>query len=217
VLRAIETRQVLRVGSTKPRSVDVRFVAATNRDLEEDVAARRFRKDLYFRLNGVTLYVPPLRERTDELPALANLFLETVARQVGQSAPRLAPEVVTQLCSYSWPGNLRELRNVMERALLLSSGNTIMLEHLPLDRMRRTSRSLTPSGVTPMETPLPDPKPPSPAEGVPLRMAEIEKQAMLDALVRCAGNQTRAAELLGIPRRTFCTRMSEYKIARPRT
>jgi two-component system response regulator AtoC len=193
VLRAIETRQVLRVGSTKPRSVDVRFVAATNRDLEEEVAARRFRKDLYFRLNGVSLSIPPLRERIDELPALAELFLETVARQVGQPAPRLTPEVLTQLCSYSWPGNLRELRNVMERALLLSSGNVISLEHLPLDRMRRTAGSVTRTGLPALEAPSPAPEPPARPKNVPLRMAEIEKQAMLDALIRCAGNQTRAS------------------------
>jgi two-component system response regulator AtoC len=215
VLRAIETRQVLRVGATRPRSVNVRFVAATNRDLEEEVASKRFREDLYFRLNGVTLAIPPLRERTDELPALAKLFLETVARQVGQPAPRLTPEVVAQLCAYSWPGNLRELRNVMERALLLSSGKSIGLEHLPLDRMHRTRLSPTRNKL-----PLPDHAsspsgPPAARKGVQLSMAEIERQAIMDALVRCAGNQTRAAKLLGISRRTFCTRLSAYGLARP--
>jgi two-component system response regulator AtoC len=195
ILRAIEAREILRVGATRPRAVDVRFVAATNRDLEEEVAARRFRPDLYFRLNGVSLPIPPLRERIDEVPPLARLFLDRVAGH----GPPLSAEVIAELCAYAWPGNVRELRNVMERAILLSGGGTIQPEHLPLDRMRRRQ---------PGATPAPPPT---------LRMAEIERQAMVDALVRCAGNQTRAAELLGIPRRTFCTRLREYRIARPRT
>jgi two-component system, NtrC family, response regulator AtoC len=220
VLRAIETKQVMRVGATKPRPVDVRFVAATNRDLEEEIAGKRFREDLYFRLNGVTLTIPPLRERADELPALAKVFLETVAKQLGQPAPRLGPDALAQLRAYAWPGNIRELRNVMERALLLASGGTITAEHLPLERMRRVS-----PGTAPVTTLVPGPasvaaaKPSTiatPAGGVALSMVEIERQAILDALVRCAGNQTRAAELLGIPRRTFCKKLSEYNIARPR-
>ena len=137
VLRALETKQVLRVGATKPRAVDVRFVAATNRDLEEEVAAKRFREDLYFRLNGVTLAIPPLRERIDELPALAHLFLERVAQQVGVPVPRLTPEALAQLSAYSWPGNLRELRNVLERALLLASAGSITPEHLPQEKLQR--------------------------------------------------------------------------------
>ena len=118
LLRAIETRQVTRVGATKPRSVDVRFVAATNRDLEEEVEAKRFRQDLYFRLNGISLTIPPLRERTDEIAALALLFLERVARPLGVPRRRCRPRRA-RLAAYGWPGNIRELRNVMERALLL--------------------------------------------------------------------------------------------------
>ena len=204
VLRSIETKQVMRVGATKPRPVDVRFVAATNRDLEEEIASKRFREDLYFRLNGIALSIPPLRERIDEIPALAGRFLASSAEQMGEPPPRLAPEALAELRVYGWPGNIRELRNVMERALLLSSGGIIAPEHLPLEKMRRGARA-SPSVRA-------DPAQPKPA----LSMAELERQAILDALVRCAGNQSRAAELLGMPRRTFCKRLAEYKITRPR-
>jgi DNA-binding NtrC family response regulator len=216
VLRAIETKQVLRVGATKARPVDVRFVAATNRDLEEEIAAKRFREDLYFRLNGITLAIPPLRERTDEIPALAQLFLEAAAAQMGESPPRLAPEALAELLAYGWPGNIRELRNAMERALLLSSAGLITVQDLPLDKMRRTTRSAVPPGERSPPAPSAEPAAASSKEGA-MSMAEIEKQAILDALVRCSGNQTRAAELLGMPRRTFCKRLSEYSIPRPRS
>jgi two-component system response regulator AtoC len=206
VLRAIETKQVLRVGATKVRAVDVRFVAATNRDLDEEIAAKRFREDLYFRLNGITLAIPPLRERKDELPALARLFLAAGAKQLGEPPPTLAPEALAALRAYSWPGNIRELRNVMERAMLLSSGGHITAQHLPAEKMVRQA---------PVVAPVAD----APAAGAPapsLSMDEIERQAILDALVRCGGNQTRAAELLGIPRRTFCKKLADHNIPRPR-
>jgi two-component system response regulator AtoC len=217
VLRAIETKQVMPVGATKHRPVDVRFVAATNRDLDEEIGARRFRQDLYFRLNGITLSIPPLRERVDEIPALAKFFVESAARQASLAQPRLAPEVLALLCAYSWPGNIRELRNVMERALLLSSGGTIAPEHLPLEKITRAARvALGPAANPGTETSPRPGSPPPVGAGVPLNMIEIEKQAILDALFRCAGNQTRAAELLGIPRRTFCKKLNDHNIPRPR-
>jgi DNA-binding NtrC family response regulator len=219
VLRAIESREVLRVGATRPRAVDVRFVAATNRDLEEEVAAGRFRQDLYFRLNGITLNIPPLRERVDEIEPLARLFLERAAGQMETAVPSISPEALAMLRAYSWPGNIRELRNVMERALLLASGAPIAVEHLPAEKM--TKRPLvavsSPSAEMPAVAPVPAggaPPAPPPAAGTSMR--EIERQAILDALARCAGNQTRAAEYLGLPRRTFCTRLREYNIPRPR-
>jgi two-component system, NtrC family, response regulator AtoC len=205
VLRAIEAKEVLPVGATRARPVDVRFVAATNRDLDEEIAARRFRQDLYFRLNGITLAIPPLRERRDEIPALADLFLAASARQVGAGhpAPRLAPEALAALVAYDWPGNIRELRNVIERAVLFAAGGPITLEHLPVEKMRR-------AGPTDAPPPSASARPPA------MTMVELEKQAIIDALERCAGNQTRAAELLGMPRRTFCKRLAAYNIARPR-
>jgi two-component system response regulator AtoC len=204
VLRAIETKQILRVGATKPRGIDVRFLAATHRDLDEEIAAKRFREDLYFRLAGITLAIPPLRERPEEILPLARLFLERAARQAGEPVPVLGEQAIAELQSYTWPGNIRELRNTIDRALLLGSGGIITDEHLPLDRMRRRSR---PTARTTE----------APTAAAPAAMAELERQAILDALVRCAGNQSRAAELLGIPRRTFCKRLSEYNIPRPRS
>jgi two-component system, NtrC family, response regulator AtoC len=203
VLRAIETRQVLRVGAVRPRPVDVRFVAASNRDLEQEVAARRFREDLYFRLAGITLAIPPLRERRDELPALAQLFLDNAARQMGETPRRLSREALDELGAYHWPGNIRELRNVMERAQLLATTPEITREHLPLERMHRLPGVASTAAETPTLAPL--------------NLIELEKRAILDALARCSGNQTRAAALLGMPRRTLCKRLGAYNIPRPRT
>jgi DNA-binding NtrC family response regulator len=201
LLRVIETRQLLRIGATKAHAVDVRFVAATNRDLEEEVAEKRFREDLYFRLHVIALEVPPLRERPEEIEGLARLFLERLAEPLGRPAPQLSGEAIEHLRSYVWPGNVRELRNVMERAFVLCNGPVILPEHLPLEKMSR-SRAAAPAHTA------------APAPGRSLK--EIERDAIVDALARCRGNQTRAAELLGMPRRTFCKRMNEYQIARGR-
>ena len=201
ILRALESREVLRLGATRPRPVDVRFLAATNRNLEEAVAAKTFREDLYFRLNGITLAIPPLRERVDEIAFLARLFLERAARSIGRRPPLLAPEVVARLQSHTWPGNIRELRNVMERALVLAASGRITLDHLPLEAM---ARPLEPQAAVTAAVDRP-----------PTTMAEIERRSILEALERCAGNQTRAAELLGMPRRTFCKRLRAYNVARP--
>jgi DNA-binding NtrC family response regulator len=202
LLRVIETRQVLRIGATKARAIDVRFVAATNRDLDEEVAEKRFREDLFFRLNVITLEIPPLRERTQEIAALAQMFLRRLAQPAGRAPPALSAEALAALQGYAWPGNIRELRNVIERAFVLCVGGAITLEHLPLDRLLRGSR------------PAPEPEP---AQEAPLpNLRERERAAIVEALARCDGNQTRAAELLGMPRRTFCKRMKEYGIPRPR-
>jgi transcriptional regulator with PAS, ATPase and Fis domain len=203
LLRAIETRQILRVGATRPRSIDVRFLAATNRDLEEEVAAKRFRQDLFFRLDGVTLAIPPLRERLDELEPLATTFIQAAARQLGREPPPLAPAALDLFRSYAWPGNIRELRNVLERGVLLAGTGPIDLGELPMERMLRRFPEAAPA--------------PEPSAGTPrLTIREVEKQAILDALAACGGNQTRAAELLGMPRRTFCTRLKDYNIPRPK-
>jgi transcriptional regulator with GAF, ATPase, and Fis domain len=137
LLRVLEQREVTRVGALRPRAIDVRFIAATNRDLEAEIAAGRFRQDLYFRLNGITLSLPPLRERADEIEPLARQFAAQAARAFGRTAT-LAPEVVDLLLHYPWPGNIRELRNIMERAVTLSSGDVITRAHLPAERMSAT-------------------------------------------------------------------------------
>src|SRR5271165_2711674 len=128
LLRAIELREVVRVGGVKPRPVDVRFVSATNRNLEELVESHAFRRDLFFRLNGIAVTVPPLRERASELEGLARRFLTEFARSLGKPEPRLSAEAVASLRGHAWPGNVRELRNVVERAVLLCDDGEIRPE-----------------------------------------------------------------------------------------
>ncbi|MCA9709618.1 MAG: sigma 54-interacting transcriptional regulator, partial [Myxococcales bacterium] len=132
LLRVLETRQVMRVGGLRPRDVDVRFVAATNQDLERDAQTGRFREDLYYRLNGISLVIPPLRERTAEIPALAGLFIDEAARDAGlhEGAPVLSSDAERWLVRYAWPGNIRELRNAIGRAVILATAGVIEPEHL---------------------------------------------------------------------------------------
>jgi DNA-binding NtrC family response regulator len=207
----------MRVGATKPLSIDVRFIAATNRDLEEEVANKTFREDLFFRLNGICLEIPPLRERPEEIEPLARRSMENVARQMDRSVPALASDALELLRSYGWPGNIRELRNVMERAMILCAGEEITPEHLPAQKMRRPVEqgALPAASSSPAMLAMPMiAREPGPG-GRDEKMATA-RRAIIDALERCAGNQTRAAELLGISRRTLCSRLKEYNIPRPR-
>ena len=136
LLRAIEAREVLPVGAVKPRPIDVRFIAATNRDLEAEVAQGTFRRDLFFRLNGIALAIPPLRERKDEIAALAETFVADACRESGRERPpTISAEAMGYILDYDWPGNIRELKNVIERALVLCDGDEITSQFLPLDKM----------------------------------------------------------------------------------
>jgi DNA-binding NtrC family response regulator len=135
LLRVLDSRQVMRVGGRSAKTVDVRFVAATNRNLEAEAQAGRFRSDLYYRLAGVVLEIPPLRQRVDEIVPLAEGFLARVAAEAGRPAPAISAEARTALRRYAWPGNIRELRNVIERAFLLCEGGPVETHHLPTDRM----------------------------------------------------------------------------------
>jgi two-component system, NtrC family, response regulator AtoC len=195
LLRVLEDRRVLRVGATTPRAVDVRFGAATNRDLEAEVEAGRFRRDLYFRLAGAVLALPPLRERPLEIEALARRFAAEAATRLDQPVPELTAEALAMLRRHRWPGNVRELRNAIERALLLVEGSTIELRHLPF---------------------APAPPAPAPAANLADELAAIERERILAGLATCGGNQTRAAEVLGIPRRTLIKRLIDYGVVRPR-
>jgi transcriptional regulator with AAA-type ATPase domain len=136
LLRVVETREVIPVGGVKARPIDVRFLAATNRDLEEEVSKKTFRQDLYFRLNGISLTVPPLRERPGDIEPLARSFVASAVKVLDRPAPALSEEALRLLGSYCWPGNVRELRNVMERAVLLCDGSEIGAEHLPVEKMQ---------------------------------------------------------------------------------
>jgi DNA-binding NtrC family response regulator len=199
LLRVLEAREITRVGGVRPRTIDVRFVAATNRDLAAEVARGAFRRDLYFRLNGVTLTIPPLRERRADLPRLARALLEEACRSEGRApVPPIADEAMALLAAHSWPGNVRELRNVIERALLLCGGRTITAEHLAVERL------------------APAPAAPAPAEPARPRGAGAERERVLAALAACAGNQSRAARMLGISRKTLIARLEAFGAPRPR-
>ena len=225
LLRVIETRQVLRVGGLKAKTIDVRFIAATNRDLEAESSRGAFRQDLYFRLNGVTLVVPPLRERVAEIADLARAFAADAAQQLeAPVAPTIAKEAMAMLESYSWPGNIRELRNVMERAVLLSPDGKIGPGQLPVEKMRATV-GVRASTIPPPSEPAAPPRhsAPTPAaagedevDALRRRIDELEKERILEALNRFGGNQTRAAKLLGMPRRTLVSRLGKYALPRPR-
>ena len=221
LLRVLDTREVLRLGSLTPRTIDVRFLAATHRDLRAEVAAGRFREDLYYRLNAVTVRVPPLRERKEELPALAAEFARLSARDLGVPPPPFSSDALDALASYPWPGNVRELRNVVTRAVLLSEGAPIVRRHLALDhaedrvapRLALRERSL--SATAPMAAVRDEPVAPADATlGGELRA--LERARILAALERCGGNQTRAARMLGISRGTLIARLAAYGIVRPR-
>jgi transcriptional regulator with PAS, ATPase and Fis domain len=211
LLRVIETRLVMRLGALKPRPIDVRFLASTNRVLEEEVDRKAFRQDLYYRLNGISLVVPPLRERLEEIEPLARSFLRQAATVLSRPVPALAPAALDLLHAYSWPGNIRELRNAMERALLLCTEEQITLEHLPFEKMRVAPVA----AAAPVARDLPAP-PPADAAPPLDDAARDDRERIVEALARCQGNQTRAARLLGMPRRTFCARLKAYDIPRPR-
>jgi two-component system, NtrC family, response regulator AtoC len=197
LLRVIETREVARLGSVRPHRIDARFIAATNRDLEAEVARGAFRADLYYRLNGITLTIPPLRTRLEEIRPLAETFARQICRDLGRPPPILPPDSVAHLEAYGWPGNIRELKNVIERAVLLCEGPTLEPQHMPLlERSLTESQKLTTS-----------------AAGTGAR---TERDRIIEALAACAGNQSRAAKMLGIPRRTFVTKLDAYKIPRPK-
>jgi DNA-binding NtrC family response regulator len=214
LLRVLEDGALLRLGALKPRHVDVRFIAATNADVPQLVARGAFRRDLYFRLNGITIPVPALRERRSEIGPLAQFFLGQGARKAGRSAPSLTAEALQRLASHSWPGNIRELRNVMDRALALSSGGIIAAHHVLLDP--ELPAVIPAAGAGP--TTIPPPPPPPPVEdGRLMRMsASDERRLIVEALERCGGNQSKACKLLGISRRTLLHRLDEHGIERPR-
>ncbi|NUP07038.1 MAG: sigma 54-interacting transcriptional regulator [Polyangiaceae bacterium] len=218
VLRALEDGAFFRVGGRKAVRVNVRFIAATNRELERAVREGRFRADLYYRLNGITLHVPPLRSRPAEIVPLAERFVRRAARDAGfGKTPTLSKSAEARLVSYTWPGNVRELKNVMQRAVLLAAGETIRDAHLLLGQ----------ADIPPSSVPLPAtmaPLAPSSARAATggdaprdLRsdLDERERARIEEALRACAGNQTRAAALLGISRRTLISRLEKYGFDRP--
>jgi DNA-binding NtrC family response regulator len=206
LLRVLEDCQVRRVGARDTRRVDVRFVAATNRDIEAEAARGVFRADLLDRISGASFTVPPLRERPLEIPALARMFVaRTCAEQGRPAALGITAECMQALERHAWPGNVRELKNVIQLAVALCNEDALHAEDLPQKlRDPRTPTPSDPAGAL-------DPR-------VQLRkyIDDDERRRICDALERCAGNQTRAAELLGISRRTLINKMSALGIEGPR-
>ncbi len=192
LLRVIETREITRVGAVTPIALDVRFVAATNRDLVAEVAEGRFRSDLFYRLDGATLVIPPLREHPERIGPLARQFIANAPTKRPQS---LDGEVLAQLEAHDWPGNVRELKAVLERAIILAGDSPLQARHLTI----RHIKPQAPQAVV-----------------APTSEEAAERQRIVEALDACAGNQTRAAKLLGISRATLVTKLSIHRIQRPR-
>jgi len=215
LLRVLEQREVMRVGANRPRPIDVRFVAATNRDLEVESSAGRFREDLFFRLNGLTLTIPPLRQRPLEIEPLARMFLAAACRGVERATPpALSSAALDALRGHSWPGNVRELRNAIERACALCLGDAILPEHLPPSLLAAARRAAAASVGAPPGRPADVASRSGGDLGGELRA--VEKARITDALERHAGNQSQAARELGISRGTLIARMEEFGLPRPR-
>lgn len=202
LLRVLQQREVDRLGDVRPRPVDVQVIATTNRSLAALVAEGRFRADLYYRLRVVPLAIPPLRERREDIPALAEFFLRRYAAP-GTGSPRLAPELVAELQSRHWPGNVRELENFIRRAVALATGPVIGMEALEWDEAAALA-----------------PPPPSPAAAEPaagglragLSWREAERQLLAATLAATGGNRTHAADMLGISLRTIRNKIREYQL-----
>ncbi len=197
LLRAIEEKELIRVGGSQVIKVDVRIVAATNRDLAARVLEKAFREDLFYRLNVFSIAVPPLRERRDDIPKLADHFLKEVGRENNAPPKRLSPEALKVLLAWRWPGNVRELRNAMETAALVAASDTIGPSDLPPGIGGET---IPPSTAGPI--PLPASR----------TLDEVERDAIRAALAQTGGNKTQAAKLLGIGLKTLHRKVKEYDI-----
>ena len=211
LLRVVENREVLRLGALTPRSIDVRFVFATNRDLEHEIEQKSFRADLFFRISGITLRIPPLRERLDEIAPLTAQFVEAAAKRMGRPPPRVLPETLRLLESHAWPGNVRELKNVLDLAVLVGEGDALRPVDVPFQRFVPVEPAKA-RGIDAAPTSERSPATVGPSSLAP----PTEKERMLDALEKSIWNQSAAAKLLGMPRRTFVKRLAQYDLPRPR-
>ena len=209
ILRVVETAEIERVGGHEKIPVDIRIIAATNKNLLQQIEKGNFRQDLYYRINTFTLSIPPLRERKEDVLPLARHFLDIYARsRRGGAKKRLAPAAETLLLSHSWPGNVRELRNVMERAVVLAAGNIIGPELLPEEIRDKRASAVAAVAHTQAS--------PAPVSGqapiIPLR--ELERKAIIEAVSRSGNNATRAAKHLGISKATLFRKLKKYGFSR---
>ncbi len=201
ILRVLQQREFERVGGTETLRSDARFVSATHRDLVAEVAAGRFREDLYYRLNVVRIVIPPLRERPEDIPRLAEDILRRVEWRHGWRGLSISPEALAVIRDRPWPGNVRQLENALARAAIAARGRAILPEHLESD-----------------SEPAPSvPSTDEPSDSLPLRalLAEVERRAIRRALLACGGNRTQTAERLGISRRQLFDKIREYELQIP--
>jgi DNA-binding NtrC family response regulator len=200
LLRVLQERQIERLGSNRPIDVDVRFVSASLRSLEDEITEGAFREDLFFRINTVSIHLPPLRERREDIPLLAQAFLREFSRERGKEIEDLTEDALEILDGHTWPGNVRELRNAIERAVVFSRGSKITPEHLP-------------PGLR--DAPAPSPSFAPPGQPEPLRKAveRAEMEAIRAALAATEGRRNDAAEILGISRKTLWEKIKAYDIS----
>jgi DNA-binding NtrC family response regulator len=196
LLRAIQEKEIRRVGGQRTLSVDVRIVAATNKDLQRELAAGRFREDLFYRVSVMSIHLPPLRERTEDLGELVEYFLKKYTQEYGRKVSGVEPAVLAAFADYSWPGNIRELAAVLERVVLMSEGGAISLNDVR-GELRRSAASPG------LEIELPD-------EGIDFE--GLEKELLAKAMAKAGGMATRAAKLLGMSYKTFLYRLEKYQI-----
>ncbi len=202
LLRVLQDKTIRRVGGTSDRRVDVRLIAATNRELAREVAEGRFREDLYYRINVIEIALPPLRERREDIPLLVQHFAKKVAGELGKAPPEISPAVLERLLVYPFPGNVRELENILERAVALSRGNRIDLDALP------------PSVLQPQARPVPHRLPAAGADLEQL-VSDFERGLLQEALERSGGVKKRAAQLLGVSFRSFRYRLEKLGMDEP--
>ena len=193
LLRVLQEGDYIPVGETKARSVDIRFVAATNKDLEEEVRQKRFREDLFFRLNVIAIHLPPLRERAEDIEPLARYFLNRISQRMKKEFVNFTPEALQIMRSYAWPGNIRELENAVERAAILTRGAVISAENLPV--WKYAPPTAGPGGGERL---------------IPLEI--VEREHILHVLQRTGNNKSRTARILNIARRTLDRKLEEYGV-----
>ncbi|HVT89417.1 MAG TPA: sigma-54 dependent transcriptional regulator [Tepidisphaeraceae bacterium] len=195
LLRVLENGEVVRVGSNDPVEVDVRLISATNRDLDEMVADKRFREDLFFRIKGVTIAIPPLRERREDIPLLVHYFLQQAAERYNKPITGIKPDAQQRLTAFGWPGNVRQLKNVVQNMVVLSNGPELGVENLPAEISPNSAGSRT--GLDSL---------------VGISMTDAEKELIRNTLKMVHGNREQAAKILGIGQRTLYRKIKEYDL-----
>jgi DNA-binding NtrC family response regulator len=195
LLRVLESGEVVRLGSNEPLHVDVRLISATNKNLEQMVADKQFRDDLYFRIKGVTIQIPPLRERREDIPLLIHYFLQQAAEKYAKEIEGIEPEAQQALMSYSWPGNVRQLKNVIEQMVVLSPGPKLSADTIPQDIRPSAAGGEGPGGMNNL---------------VGISIEQAERELIRNTLKLVNGNREQAAKILDIGERTLYRKIKEY-------